>query len=75
VLWGTLFPTISEAVSGDRIALDAEWYNRLMVPIGLFLLFLTGVGRCLPGGALRSKACAEISSGRAWRRWCWWARC
>jgi cytochrome c-type biogenesis protein CcmF len=44
VLWGTLFPTISEAVSGNRIALDAEWYNRLMVPIGLFLLFLTGVG-------------------------------
>jgi cytochrome c-type biogenesis protein CcmF len=44
VLWGTLFPTISEAVSGSRIALDAEWYNRLMVPIGLFLLFLTGVG-------------------------------
>ena len=44
VLWGTLFPTIPEAVSGNRIALDAEWYNRLMVPIGLFLLFLTGVG-------------------------------
>jgi len=43
VLWGTLFPTISEAF-GSRIALDAEWYNRLMVPIGLFLLFLTGVG-------------------------------
>jgi cytochrome c-type biogenesis protein CcmF len=43
VLWGTLFPTISEAF-GSRISLDAEWYNRLMVPIGLFLLFLTGVG-------------------------------
>ena len=43
VLWGTLFPTISEAF-GSRIALDADWYNRLMVPIGLFLLFLTGVG-------------------------------
>jgi cytochrome c-type biogenesis protein CcmF len=44
VLWGTLFPTISEAVSGNRISLDAEWFNRLMVPIGLFLLLLTGVG-------------------------------
>jgi cytochrome c-type biogenesis protein CcmF len=44
VLWGTLFPVISEAVSGDKISLDADWYNRLMVPIGLFLLFLTGVG-------------------------------
>ena len=44
VLWGTLFPVISEAVSGEKISLDADWYNRLMVPIGLFLLFLTGVG-------------------------------
>jgi len=44
VLWGTLFPRISEWISGNQISLDAEWYNRLMVPIGLFLLFLTGVG-------------------------------
>jgi cytochrome c-type biogenesis protein CcmF len=44
VLWGTLFPVISEAVSGDKISLDPDWYNRLMVPIGLFLLLLTGLG-------------------------------
>jgi len=44
VLWGTLFPVISEALTGDKISLDADWYNRLMVPIGLFLLLLTGVG-------------------------------
>ncbi len=44
VLWGTLFPVISEWATGDKIALDAAWYNRLMVPIGLFLLLLTGVG-------------------------------
>jgi cytochrome c-type biogenesis protein CcmF len=44
VLWGTLFPVISETLSGDRISLDADWYNRLMVPIGLFVLLLTGVG-------------------------------
>ena len=44
VLWGTLFPVISEAVSGEKISLDKEWFNQLMIPIGLFLLFLTGVG-------------------------------
>src|SRR6516162_3667783 len=44
VLWGTLFPVISEYTTGDKISLDADWYNRLMVPIGLFLLLLTGVG-------------------------------
>jgi cytochrome c-type biogenesis protein CcmF len=44
VLWGTLFPKISEAINGEQISLDFNWFNRLMVPIGLFLLFLTGVG-------------------------------
>ena len=44
VLWGTLFPVISEGLSGDRISLDTDWYNRLMVPIGLSLLLLTGLG-------------------------------
>ncbi len=44
VLWGTLFPVISEWVSGEKISLDKPWFNQLMIPIGLFLLFLTGVG-------------------------------
>ncbi|HXJ44990.1 MAG TPA: heme lyase CcmF/NrfE family subunit [Bryobacteraceae bacterium] len=44
VLWGTLFPVITEKLSNEKISLDVVWFNRLMVPIGLFLLFLTGVG-------------------------------
>jgi cytochrome c-type biogenesis protein CcmF len=44
VLWGTLFPVITEKLSNEKVSLDAIWFNRLMVPIGLFLLFLTGVG-------------------------------
>ncbi len=44
VLWGTLFPVISEAISDEKIGLSPEWFNRLMIPIGLFLLLLTGVG-------------------------------
>src|ERR1700689_3739783 len=44
VLWGTMFPVLSEKFSAEKISLDAVWFNRLMVPIGLFLLFLTGVG-------------------------------
>jgi cytochrome c-type biogenesis protein CcmF len=44
VLWGTLFPVISEAINGEKISVDAPFFNRVNVPIGLFLLFLTGVG-------------------------------
>ena len=44
ILWGTLFPVISEAVSGEKISVDGPYFNRVNIPIGLFLLFLTGVG-------------------------------
>ncbi|MCH8266976.1 MAG: heme lyase CcmF/NrfE family subunit [Acidobacteria bacterium] len=44
VLWGTLFPVISEAVQGVKISVGAPFFNKVNIPIGLFLLFLTGVG-------------------------------
>jgi cytochrome c-type biogenesis protein CcmF len=44
VLWGTLFPVISEAVTGEKISVDAPFFNKINIPIGLFLLLLTGVG-------------------------------
>ncbi len=48
ILWGTLFPVISEYVVGNKVTMGAPWYNRVAIPIGLFLLFLTGVGPLLP---------------------------
>ncbi|WP_263374749.1 heme lyase CcmF/NrfE family subunit [Granulicella aggregans] len=47
VLWGTLFPVLSEYVTGSKATVNAPYYNRVNVPIGLFLLFLTGVGPLL----------------------------
>jgi cytochrome c-type biogenesis protein CcmF len=47
VLWGTLFPVLSEFVQGSKTTLNAPFYNRVAVPIGLFLIFLTGVGPLL----------------------------
>jgi cytochrome c-type biogenesis protein CcmF len=44
ILWGTLFPVISEAVTGEKISVGPPFFNRINIPIGLFLLFLTGVG-------------------------------
>ncbi len=44
VLWGTLFPVLMEALIGEKETIDAPYYTRVNVPIGLFLLFLTGVG-------------------------------
>jgi cytochrome c-type biogenesis protein CcmF len=47
VLWGTLFPVLSEYVQGSKVTMGAPFYNRVNLPIGLFLLFLTGIGPLL----------------------------
>jgi cytochrome c-type biogenesis protein CcmF len=47
VLWGTLFPILSEYVQGSKVTMGAPFYNRVNLPIGLFLLFLTGIGPLL----------------------------
>jgi cytochrome c-type biogenesis protein CcmF len=44
VLWGTLFPIVSEAVRGTKITVGPPFFNTVNVPLGLLLLFLTGVG-------------------------------
>ena len=47
VLWGTLFPVLSEYVQGSKATVGAPFYNRVNLPIGLALLLLTGVGPLL----------------------------
>jgi cytochrome c-type biogenesis protein CcmF len=47
VLSGTLFPVFSEWFSGSRISVGAPFFNKVNIPIGLLLLFLTGVGPLL----------------------------
>ncbi len=44
VLWGTMFPTLSELVTGDRITVGQPFFNRIMAPVALVLIFLMGVG-------------------------------
>ena len=47
VLFATMFPTISEAITGERLTVGPEFFNRWMLPIGLTLLLLTGIGPLL----------------------------
>ena len=43
VLWGTLFPIISEAVRGIKITVGPPYFNAVVIPIALALLLLTGL--------------------------------
>jgi len=47
VLFATMFPTLSEAIRGERMTVAAPFFNKWMTPVGFTLLFLTGVGPLL----------------------------
>jgi cytochrome c-type biogenesis protein CcmF len=60
VFWGTFFPLISEAITGDKQSLGPPWYDKYTVPLALMLVLLSGVGpviawrRATPANARRN---------------------
>ena len=50
VLLGTMFPLVSEAVTGDQVSVGAPYFNQMTTPLGLLLLFLMAVSPMLPWG-------------------------
>ncbi len=44
VMWGTLFPLITEGVTGQQISVGPPFFERVNFPIGLALLTLVGIG-------------------------------
>ena len=63
VLWGTLFPVLSEWVTGNKISVGPPFFNKVNVPIALFLIFLTGVGPLL---AWRKTSVDALRRNFAW---------
>jgi cytochrome c-type biogenesis protein CcmF len=47
VLWGTLFPVLSEWVTGHKVTVGPPFFNKVNIPIAMFLLLLTAVGPLL----------------------------
>jgi cytochrome c-type biogenesis protein CcmF len=47
VLFATMFPTLSEALRHERLTVGPGFFNKWMLPIGLILLLLTGIGPLL----------------------------
>jgi cytochrome c-type biogenesis protein CcmF len=44
VFWGTFFPLISEAVTGNKQTLGPPWFARYTVPIAIVLAVVSGLG-------------------------------
>ncbi len=47
IFWGTFFPLIAEAVTGERSSLAAPWFNRYVTPIAIAIVLFTGIGPLL----------------------------
>ncbi|MEW6581457.1 MAG: heme lyase CcmF/NrfE family subunit [Actinomycetota bacterium] len=62
-LWGTLYPVLTEAVTGDRITVGQGFYNTIALPIGVALLALTGVGPLIPW---RKASLAQLKRRFTW---------
>jgi len=50
VLIGTVFPLVVEAVNGRQMSVGRPYFDAMVVPLGVALLFLLGVGPALPWG-------------------------
>jgi len=44
IFWGTYFPLISEAVTGQESSVGPPWFDRYTVPLALVLVLLSGIG-------------------------------
>ncbi|HSC27192.1 MAG TPA: cytochrome c-type biogenesis CcmF C-terminal domain-containing protein, partial [Vicinamibacterales bacterium] len=63
VLFATMFPTLSEALRGERLTVGPPFFNKWMLPIGLVLLLLTGIGPLL---AWRKSSAANLVRQFLW---------
>jgi cytochrome c-type biogenesis protein CcmF len=60
IFWGTWFPKISEALTGQAASVGPPWFDRYTVPLALILVLLSGIGpviawrRATPRGVLRN---------------------
>src|SRR5262249_51872744 len=47
IFWGTFFPLISEAFTGEKSSLAAPWFDRYTTPLAIVLVLFTGIGPLL----------------------------
>jgi cytochrome c-type biogenesis protein CcmF len=59
IFWGTFFPLISEALTGDERSVGPPFFNAVTTPLAIVLVLFTGIGPLL--------AWRKVSPGRAWR--------
>jgi cytochrome c-type biogenesis protein CcmF len=63
VLWGTVLPLATEALTGSQLAVGPPFFNRVLAPIGATLLLLASAGTVVPW---RSGSVQRLASRLSW---------
>ncbi|MBO9532172.1 MAG: cytochrome c biogenesis protein CcsA [Solirubrobacteraceae bacterium] len=50
ILWGTFFPLISEAITGEASSVSTTWFSQYATPSALAIVALSGLAPMLPWG-------------------------
>jgi cytochrome c-type biogenesis protein CcmF len=59
IFWGTFFPLISEAITGQERSVGPPFFNAVTTPLAILVVLFTGIGPLL--------AWRMVSAGRLWR--------
>jgi cytochrome c-type biogenesis protein CcmF len=70
ILWGTFFPLISEAFTGEQSSVGPPWFAKYTMPLALLLVLLSGLGPALAwrrttAANLRRELIAPVAIGAA----------
>jgi cytochrome c-type biogenesis protein CcmF len=65
IFWGTFFPLIAEALTGERSSLAAPWFDRYTTPLAILLVLFTGIGPLLAWRRVTPRAAARVLVGPA----------
>ena len=60
ILWGTFFPLISEALTGQKSSLGPPWFNQFTMPLAILLVLMSGVGPLLAWGGMTWKRALRL---------------
>ncbi|MSO41817.1 MAG: heme lyase CcmF/NrfE family subunit [Solirubrobacterales bacterium] len=60
ILWGTLFPLLSEAVTGERASVGAAFFEKITTPFGVLLVLFTGIGPLIGWGRTTPGAVGRV---------------
>jgi cytochrome c-type biogenesis protein CcmF len=48
VFWGTFFPLIAEAVTGEKASVGPPWFTQYATPLAILLVLVSGIGPIIP---------------------------